>query len=86
MTQILNVSFPVSCRRVTLVSPAVRAAGGVNAGRLPFAPPAILSPTAVCAAPEPEGVTVSAACQDTGITALPAARVRQKSAPHPHFS
>lgn len=63
-----------SARRVTLVSPAVRAVGGVNAGQLLFVPPAILLPTAAHAAQGPEVVTASAASQATGTTALPAAR------------
>lgn len=66
-------------RRATRVSPAVRAVGGVNAGQLPFAPPAILSPTAARAAQGPEAVTASVAFQVTGTTAPPAARVSHLS-------
>lgn len=63
-----------SVRRATRVSPAVRAAGGVNVGQLPFAPPAILSHTVVPAARGLEVVTVSVASQATGTTVLLAAR------------
>lgn len=66
-------------RRVTLASPAVRAAGGVNVGQLPFRQHAIHLPTAVLAARGPEAVSASAASKDTGITVLPAARVSQES-------
>lgn len=68
-----------SSRRVTLASPAVRAAGGVNVGQLPSAQRAIRSPTAVPVARGPEAATASAASQDTGITVHPAARVSQKT-------
>lgn len=71
-----------SCRRATQVSPAVRAVSGVNVGQLPFAPPAILSPTAVHVAQGLEVGTVSAAFPATGTIALLAARVSHPSLMH----
>lgn len=78
-TGTIQSSSFMSSRRATLVSPAVRAVGGVNAGQLPFAPPAILSPTAVRAARGPGVVTASVASQATGTTNPPAARVSHLS-------
>lgn len=54
---------------------AVWVAVGVNAPLLPSVPPVTLLHTAASAARGLEGDTASAACQDSGITAHPAARV-----------
>lgn len=69
----------LSHRMATQVFPAVRAVGGVSVGRPPFAPPAILSPTAARVTLELEVGTVSAASPATGTTALLAARVSHLS-------
>lgn len=62
-------------RKVTQVSPAVRAVGDVDASQHPCAPPAILSLTAVHATQELEVVTVSIASKATGTTAPLVVRV-----------
>lgn len=62
-------------RKVTRVSPAVRAVGDVDASQHPCVPPAILSLTAVHAAQELEVVTVSIASKVTGTTAPLVVRV-----------
>lgn len=58
----------------TLVSLAAKDVAGVNVALPPCGPPATPSPTVAPAVQGLEGATVSAACQDTGITARLAAR------------
>lgn len=69
-----QVTYVTDVRRVILDLAAVWVAVGVNAPLLPSVPPVTLLHTAASAARGLEAGTVSAACQDSGITAHPAAR------------
>lgn len=75
MQYFLRIFKFLMCRGATLALAAVWDAVGVNVPLLPCVAPATLSHTAASATRGLEADTASDACQDSGITAHPAARV-----------